>query len=70
MRAACSNTFMCELALERYHFRLTEEVSASRHAVSICSVEVLMAWRPILYVILTHHPRLSPRRARLRLVHG
>jgi hypothetical protein len=30
--------------------------------------EVLMAWRPILYVILTTHPRLSSRRARLRLV--
>ncbi len=29
-----------------------------------------MPWRPILYVILTTHPRLSPRRARLRLVHG
>jgi len=29
-----------------------------------------MAWRPFLYVILTHHPRLNARRARLRLVHG
>ncbi len=29
-----------------------------------------MAWRPILYVIMTTHPRLSARRARLRLVHG
>jgi len=29
-----------------------------------------MAWRPILFVILNAHPRLSARRARLRLVHG
>ena len=29
-----------------------------------------MAWRPILFVILNTHPRLSARRAHLRLVHG
>ncbi|KIS42393.1 hypothetical protein SAMN04487787_107153 [Kosakonia sacchari] len=29
-----------------------------------------MAWRPILYVILTHNPRLNSRRAQLRLVQG
>lgn len=29
-----------------------------------------MAWRPILTLILTNQPRLSARRARLRLVHG
>ncbi len=27
-----------------------------------------MAWRPILYVIFTTNPRLTTRRARLRLV--
>ncbi|VTP15396.1 hypothetical protein PUATCC27989T_03290 [Phytobacter ursingii] len=27
-----------------------------------------MAWRPILYVIFTTNPRLSSRRARLRVV--
>lgn len=29
-----------------------------------------MAWRPYLYMIYTVRPRLSARRARLRLVHG